>query len=154
MHREKIRTVLDEPAMSEYSLEEIKKSVIEKWGSEVGSKEPTFFSVGNFGIKLFAPVHQKILHSNECVDFILTNNLFFPNAHGLVILEHLDQVHNFLPNDLWIIGLDHSHHLSFKKNFGHVIPFLKKRNSKFYEYGCFYWNTILEHDERFLAFYK
>jgi|GEM_PF-2709938 len=141
------RIVVENP----YTKEIVTKMVCKNFGEEIGFMSPTFFPAnGKFGLNIFKPT-RKNPHSNECIDFINSNTLFFPNAHGLILLEHFDKIFNFLPTQTWTFGLDHIHHLYFEKNSGHRFAFLRK-TEKGYEYNFYPYYFIVDHDERILAF--
>lgn len=131
-----------------FSIEEVQRFTIERWGELSGKKKPSFFpgkEGGEIFLSLCAHTKNEFATSRDYSDFIThEENLFFPNAHGLVVAEELDLVHNFIPVDTTILGIDFIFHLFYDhiKEKDHLIPALKKKIDGSYEYFVFPFNKI------------
>lgn len=122
----------------------------EKWGNEVGGMGNSFHAQDGDRIELFRSA--KIPKTSESISFLIAQGLFLPNVQGLVILEYLDSIQEFLPEDTWIMGCDYTENLYSKRHFGHLLPFLRKTHSFSYEYDWFPYGTKLAADEMILGF--
>ena len=140
-----------------YSFEEAAKLVKKRYGLKFSEMKPTYFPSKDkeVGINFIKPT-KKVPSSNECIDFIISNQLFFPNTYGLIIVQHFIKMLTFSSTETWLLGFDYMHHLHFEKNIGHKVAFLKKivENGKkvICEHGSFDYGLLLEHDERIVAF--
>lgn len=139
------------PAIPFFS--DITKEAKEKWGDEIGSVIPSFFPESGDIFEIFkAEKNGHAPNTNNCIKHLKVKNLFLPNVYGLLIAEALDIEHGFLPTEVWVMGIDYSHHLSYKKTFGHLVPFLKKNEERTYSYHWFPYGTKLDHDEMIFGF--
>jgi hypothetical protein len=134
-------------------LKNIQKDAIERWKEE-GSCGPSFFPNKNDTIKIFKLVDGKVLHSKECVNWAKQGSLFLPNATGLVILEKLDCIYDFMPNGAFALGIDYFSCLYHSKSLGHhMIPALRKDGRGQYSYLTFSWNLSFD-PEDYPVFFK
>lgn len=140
--------------------EKLVQKTKERFGPEIGGMIPSFsLFESNFALKLFRSA-KKARHisdtrfspsANVCTNFINNNQLFFPNAHGLVVLEHWDRAFDFIPIDTFVMGLDHLPNLFWAKQFGHKVPYLIKDSKGIYRYASHPYGFQLDHDELILA---
>jgi len=153
-------TVTDVP-----SLSFLMSSTVEKWGSGIGSVCPSFVPGNGDEIVIFEPLKIKKNSTNlhEFCEFMMKNNLFFPNAHGLVVFEKmlLDKKIILLEKekreeeekeDWWYIGPDLPQNLHLKHGYGHMVPYLRKNGE--HTYNSQPLNSIIEHNERIITFEK
>jgi len=138
----------------DFSYVEIQNLAIEKWGQDIGSKPPSYFPKKGDSIFVFKGVGRNHPPFCDCIHTLKDNGLYLPNVTGLVFLEILDSVYNFLKQDSWILGFDELHHLRYEKNFGHFVPCLVKGQNGDYQYTWFARNSNLEHDEYVLSYRK
>lgn len=139
------------------SLLILRSQAIKKWGSEIGSVNPSFIPRKGDELVIFQqPAGEKnLVNSHEFCDFMVKNDLFFPNFLGLIVLEKmiLDKK-IILPKeeDKWYIGYDHLRNLHLKHNYGYMVPYLRKNGE--YSYGWHPYNSLIEHNERIVTFEK
>lgn len=150
--RNKFKMIYEHPIdMGFLSQEKAKEIAIKKWEEKIGSKEASFYPDKKDKIKLFELRPSCKVHSIECLEMARKNILFFPNVTGLVILEKLDIIYNFIPNGAFILGIDDLHYLQFDGH-SHLIPVLRKTEGK-YSYMHYFWNMHFEHDD-YVVFFK
>jgi hypothetical protein len=135
------------------SKKESKKEAIQLWGENIGSQEPSFFPKINDRIRVIRPHSGMNLKSDECVLSAKENRLLFSNALGLIILRSLDIIHNFIPVDSFVFGLDDNRRLHWAKDVGYQIPVLYKVGIGMYKYLVEPFNALVDQDE-ILAFYE
>ncbi len=151
--KDKLKLIYDEPITIGFpSLEESKDLIEERWGKNVLSHNSVYIPKIGDKLKLFGPVKNKCPHSNEFVHFVQHKGLFLPNAYGLIIVESLDSVCDFIKAGTFLMGIDDKRNLSFEKHYGHVVPVLLKNGRNSYEYLKLPWAMVLEADEIFPAF--
>ncbi len=136
------------------SVRETRELALERWGIEIGSKEPSFFPGKDDFIFLFKGKGKSHPHFSDCFNALQTNGLFFPNVSGLVLLEVMDLEFNFLKPGSWVLGFDYLPYLNFEKKTGHFVPCLVKDDVSHYSHMFFQWNSKLESDEYVLAYEK
>ncbi len=120
----------------------------ERWGDEIGLMKPSFYPTKETEFFIVGPANKKMPDSHDCVNFVRNQNFHFTNVQGLIIIESLDMIHNFLPFGSWTMGFDYKYHLYFKKNFGHMIACLRKDENGEYSYPSFPWGMNIEKNER------
>jgi hypothetical protein len=151
--KDKLKVIYDEQITISFpSLKESGKMIEEKWDKEILSHSFSFIPKIGDRIKLFGPVKNKCPHSNEYVSFIENIGLFLPNAYGLIIVEHLDMVYNFIKPGTFIMGIDNMKNLYYEKHCGHLVPVIHKNEKNSYSYLKLPWGMVLEADEVFPAF--
>ena len=138
----------------DFSFKEIQNLAIKKWGQDIGGKTPSFFPNKNDSIFIFKGSGKSHPHFSDCINTLKENGLFLPNVTGLVFLEILDSVFDFLEPDSWILSFDELHNLKCEKQFGHFVPCLVKGKEGEYNYTWFTRNGSLEHDEYVLSYKK
>jgi hypothetical protein len=135
------------------SVKESKREAIQMWGKKIGSQKPSFIPKLNDRIRVIRPRLDQRLLSSECVLSAKENRLLFSNALGLIILRSLDIIHNFIPVNSFVFGLDDSHRLHWAKDVGYQIPVLYKIGVGVYKYLVEPFNAHVDQDE-ILAFYE
>ncbi len=135
------------------SFDDVAKLAKDKWDNEIGSMKPSFFpQVGDVMEVYKAPKNGHTPNTHDCIKLLSKRGLFLPNVQGLIILESIDLLHEFLQNEIWVMGIDYTHHLNFRKAFGHLVPYLKKNEGGDYIYGWFPYGSRLDQDEMIFGF--
>ena len=152
----KFKSEIIQKADVPFSFDEIQRIAIEKWGELSGKKKPSFFPEEKVFLNICAHEKMKNIKPNECSDFVINEEtLFFPNVHGLVVAENLDLVHNFIPVNTTILGIDYIFYLFYdhKKAKDHLIPALEKKVDGNYEHHLLPFKKMLK-GAKFLVYSK
>jgi len=122
----------------ELSEKFISNAAKEKWGNGIGSVVPSHSIKVGDEIKFFISEQKVEKNQSDCFEFIEKNNLLPCNVYGLVYIEHLDKISNFIPIGTILVGYDYAEHLHIKKRHQHIyVPFMKKIADGVYQHGTF-----------------
>lgn len=133
------------------SYEESTKIISEKWGEDFSSRKPSHTLQVGDKLKIYSHKNKEIVHSHKFVDHNFESGRHLVNAYGLVVLEELDRIHNFIPANSFIIGIDSDKFLPYRKYAGRVVAVLYKTTEGEYLPMVLPHGMFLEHKEYFLV---
>ena len=135
-----------------FSYSDIHDLAIQKWGHDIGGKNPSYFPKPEDSLLIFRGEGNKHPHFSDCINTLKECELFLPNVHGLVLLEMMDREFALLEPESWTLGFDNLHNLNLESGLGHFVPCLMKEDVGIYQYTWFSRNSKLEHDEFVLGY--